>query len=146
MSEFLPKLNGRWRGVTTTWFEPGPGFQDPWEVEFRLLPGGNFALQEHSIQVQGQPHQGWALIGRDDHEHYSVSLADSFHTSTTGVLHMTGGLEDGALSVLGSYAAGEERWGWRTTMTFEGESLLIRAFNIAPDGSEYPALEARLNR
>jgi len=31
-------------------------------------------------------------------------------------------------------------------MTFEGESLLIRAFNIAPDGSEYPALEARLNR
>jgi hypothetical protein len=48
--------------------------------------------------------------------------------------------------VLGSYAAGDQRWGWRTVIHPHPERFVIEAFNIAPDGQEHPALKTQLTR
>ncbi len=148
MSEFLDSLQGEWRGTATTWFEPGPGFQDPWKVSFRVMPGGRVALQDYTMSVQGAPHQGWALIAKEDSGAYTVAWADSFHTGGNSIMNSTGAVDAGGkLSVLGSYAAGpDERWGWRTEVERQGAELLLRAFNITPQGDEYPAIEARLQK
>lgn len=144
MNDLFEKLAGQWQGTATTWFEPGPGFQDPWHVRFRALPGGNFVLQEYTLSVQGKPHEGCALIGRDEGGNVTVAWADSFHTSGTGVMTSTGHVRAGVLDVLGSYEMGGQRWGWRTEMQLEGEELVVRAFNVFPDGASHPAIEVRL--
>lgn len=51
-----------------------------------------------------------------------------------------------AVSVLGSYRAGEQRWGWRTALRREGDALVIEATNIEPGGEETRAIEVRLAR
>lgn len=147
MNSFFANLEGAWEGRATTWFGPGEGFSDPWSMEFQLLQGGKFVLQRHSLEVQGKPHQGWALIGRDDSNEYSMSLADSFHTAGTGLLMSRGRVdESGQLSVLGHFEAGGEQWGWRTTLQVQGEALTLRAYNISPAGEESLAIEAPLTR
>jgi len=45
----------------------------------------------------------------------------------------------------GSYAAGPERWGWRTELHL-GDDLLVRSINISPAGEESPGIEARWTR
>lgn len=87
MSDFLKNLEGCWTGRATTYFGPETSFEDPWSVSFRVLQGGRFALQEHTIQVQGAEHQGWALLGqKGDGSDFTMTLADSFHTADTGLL------------------------------------------------------------
>lgn len=146
MSDFLKDLEGRWTGTATTHMGPETRFEDPWDVSFRVLQGGHFALQEHAIQVDGVAHEGWALLGRKgDTDEYTMTLADSFHTAGSGLLVSEGRLsESGKFSVLGHYQAGPEQWGWRTDMQVHGDSLLITVFNISPDGQEYPAIDAHL--
>jgi hypothetical protein len=146
MSDLLERLAGQWQGTATTWFEPGPGFEDPWKVSFRSVAGGNFVLQEYTMNVQGNPHEGCALIGRDQSGNVTIAWADSFHTGESGVMTSTGRVEDGVLDVLGSFEAGGERWGWRTQMQFEGEVLVMRAFNISPAGESHRAIEMRLRQ
>ena len=76
-----------------------------------------------------------------------MALADSFHTADTGLLVSEGSLvEAGKFSVLGHYQAGNEQWGWRTDMQISDDTLIISVFNVSPDGQEYPAIDARLNR
>ncbi len=148
MTDFLKSLEGRWSGRATTFTGPETRFEDPWTVSFRLLQGGHFALQEHSIQVDGADHQGWALLGQTaDQGDFTMTLADSFHTAGTGLLVSKGKLDPtGKLSVLGHYQAGTEQWGWKTQMQVSADTLVIAVFNISPDGQEYPAIDARLTR
>jgi hypothetical protein len=148
MSDFLASLEGEWSGTATTWFEPGPGFQDPWNVTYRVMPGAGLALQDYTMSVQGSPHQGWALIAREDSGRYTVAWADSFHTGGNSIMTSTGTVDaDGRVSVLGSYEAGpDERWGWRTELQLQGAELTLLAFNITPQGDEYPAIEVRLQK
>lgn len=148
MTDFLKNLEGRWTGPATTYMGPETRFEDPWDVSFRVLQGGHFALQEHAIEVDGVAHQGWALLGRKgDTDEFTMTLADSFHTAGTGLLVSEGRLdESGKFSVLGHYQAGPERWGWRTNMQVEDQSLVVSVYNISPAGQEYPAISAQLSR
>ena len=36
----------------------------------------------------------------------------------------------GPIDVLGSYEAGDQTWGWRTTYESEGDRLLVRHYNV----------------
>jgi hypothetical protein len=49
------------------------------------------------------------------------------------------------IAVLGSYRAGNQRWGWRTVFHEADGQLLLEATNIAPDGQEFPAIDVRLS-
>lgn len=147
MTELFKNLQGRWTGQATTHFGPDTHFDDPWSLQFSILPGGRFLLQEHKIQVQGADHQGWLLFGIDGEGKVTTALADTFHTSESGLLVSTGQLTaEGTLSVLGHYQAGDQRWGWRTEMALHDDTLVISVFNISPEGDEYPAIEGKLTR
>ena len=95
----------------------------------------------------GKPHAGEMLLAFEkDTQRYSLAWIDSFHTGTALMLSTGGPVSGGIISVLGSYAAGEARWGWRTVLRADANAFVIEAFNIAPDGKEDPATKTSLER
>lgn len=145
--DLLNSFIGEWEGTTKTWFEPDA---TPEEGNTRLsvrgIPGGRFTVWDYTGTVQGKPHTGHAIYGFDpDAQKFFSSWVDSFHMSPA--MMVSEGPAGEKVSVLGSYAAGPgPRWGWRTTIELAGGELVVRAFNIAPDGPDMRALETFFRR
>jgi hypothetical protein len=147
--ELLARMVGRWSGPTRTWFEPGATPEEcTSEVSIESVLGGRFVRITSSGRVMDRPHAGEMLVGfHRDLEQYEIAWADSFHTGTSLMLSTGAPQPGGAISVLGSYPAGDERWGWRTVLRLSGpDALLLEAFNITPAGDEMRAIETRLRR
>ncbi len=146
----LVALAGLWEGQTTTWLDPNaPAEESRIEMRVESVLGGRFLRIQYASVIIGKPHAGEMLVAYEkDEQRYSLAWIDSFHTGSALMLS-TGTRApsvDGAISVLGSYAAGDQRWGWRTVIHPHPERLVIEAVNIAPDGTEYPALKTQLAR
>ena len=144
MSHPLTHLTGPWTGPSRTWLDPsGEPETSTWHVDVESLLDGRYVRLRYRGECCGKPHTGEMTLGVDAHEH-TMYWIDSFHTGASA-MWSTGPAGD-AISVLGSYRAGEQRWGWRTAFAVEGEQLVLTAFNIWPDGREQPAIEVRLAR
>lgn len=150
--EQLLALVGRWSGTTSTWLDPeAPADQAGTEATIEALLGGRFVRIDYQSAVQGKPHAGQMLFGfHSDARAFELAWLDSFHTGTA-IMHSTGVASDGAhgalASVLGSYSAGPERWGWRTVLRpLHRDELLIEAYNVSPRGHEDRAIATRLKR
>lgn len=141
----LTHLTGSWTGPSRTWFGPPPIAPDEstWTVEIESLLEGRYVRLRYRGTCTGKPHEGEMTLGVDDKEH-TMYWIDTFHTGASPL--WSTGPAGPEISVLGSYSAGEQRWGWRTRFTEEGEQLVIAAYNIIPDGGEMPAIEVRLAR
>lgn len=147
--EALKRMIGRWSGPTRTWLDPtAPPDVSTTEASVDAILGGRWLRLAYQGSVLGKPHGGEMLIGfHQDAQVFEVAWVDSFHTGTAIMLSTGATREDGAMAMLGSYGAGEERWGWRTVLRLsEKGELVMEAFNISPDGQEYPAIETRLAR
>jgi hypothetical protein len=145
----LAALAGGWRGRTRTWFDPSaPPEETETTARIDVVLGGRFVRLEYTGTVMGKPHAGHMLIGYEPTERrFTAVWVDSFHMSPSMMVSTGDRGPDQTISVLGSYAAGEERWGWRTVLRADGpERLLLEAFNISPDGTEYPAVATTLTR
>lgn len=147
--EALRNMVGRWSGQTQTWLDPSAApDESKTEATIESLLGGRWIRVDYQSTVQGKPHAGQMLIGfHTDAMQFEIAWVDSFHTGTS-VMLSTGALPpDGTVSVLGSYPAGDERWGWRTVLRLplHGE-LVIEEYNISPAGQEDRAVEMRLTR
>lgn len=93
----------------------------------------------------GTPHVGEITVGYND-DHYEMAWIDSFHTGGA-VTPLAGDKGADAVSCLGSYAAGPERWGWRISLSLtEAGELLVEEWNISPAGQADKAIEMRLTR
>ena len=142
-------LAGRWEGPTRTFLEPtAPAVQSVTYARFERILGGRFLRMEYRSELQGKPHAGeWLVAFERAEARCQTAWVDSFHTGT-GMIQSTGTVDDeGVLEVLGSYAAGETRWGWRTRLALEaGDSLVLRSFNLSPEGVEDLAIETHLSR
>jgi hypothetical protein len=110
------------------------------------LLGGRFVRVDYQGTIMGAPHAGQMLFGfhREEGLH-TLAWIDSFHTGTT-IMMSTGAPVGVGVDVLGSYAAGPDRWGWRTWARREGDTLVLEAFNIAPSGESFPAVRSVLRR
>lgn len=147
----LAQLAGNWAGTTQTWFEPGV-LADESAMKGQIKPvlDGRFMLHEYSGSINGKPFTGMALYGYDlGSGKFQTAWIDSFHMGTGIMLSQSGpGAE--TLDVTGSYIAGEEAaesWGWRTELAQPDENtLLIRAYNITPQGEESMATETVYKR
>jgi hypothetical protein len=143
------RLTGRWSGQTKTMFEPGtaPVLSDI-RASVEALLGGRFLRIDYVSAINAEPHAGEFLIGFDPSvNHYSAFWIDSIHTGIVPMVCSGSPTTDGGISITGSYAAGPDRWGWRTMFRLDdSECLHIHAYNISPDGQEHPALETRLTR
>jgi len=147
--QHLLTMVGSWEGPTRTWFDPTAA---PEESRTRLriesVLQGRFVRIDYQGTIQGNPHAGQMILGYEDAERRFTSMwIDSFHMGT-GIMVSSGAQSaDGALALLGSYPAGEERWGWRTLMRIpDPDHLVIEAYNITPAGREDRAIETRLSR
>ena len=150
--EQLLALVGRWSGTTSTWLAPqAPADEAGTEATIEALLGGRFVRIDYQSAVQGKPHAGQMLFGfHSDARAFELAWLDSFHTGTA-IMLSTGAADDGAhgalVSVLGSYRAGPERWGWRTVLRpLHRDELVIEAYNVSPSGHEDRAIATRLKR
>jgi hypothetical protein len=144
MAHPLVHLAGAWSGPARTWLDPSA---DPelasWRAAIEPLLDGTYLRIRYDGECCGKPHTGEMTLGLDDLEH-TMYWIDSFHTGRSA--HWAVGPAGSSILVLGSYRAGEERWGWRTSFQEVEGQLVIAATNISPDGKEYPAIEVRLSR
>ena len=143
--ERLHELVGRFAGETKTWLDadkPPELSKCEWRVE--KVGGGRWVRAETHGMTMGQPHQGEITLGFAN-GHYEMAWVDSFHTADA-IMRLSGpATSDAIISVTGSYAAGDERWGWRSEFHL-GNELTVRAINISPSGQETPAIETTLTR
>ena len=139
----LQGLVGHYSGQTKTWLDPTALPEvTAGELHVSALFGGRWLRLEQLGTCMGKPHAGEMLLGfHKDGGEFELCWADSFHTGTAMMLSTGKPRPDGVIAVTGSYAAGAERWGWRTEL-HPGPQLTVRAFNITPAGEEFPAIES----
>jgi hypothetical protein len=147
--ETLRNMVGRWSGPTQTWLDPSAAPDESrTEVTVESLLGGRWIRIDYQSTVQGKPHAGQMIVGfHKDAKAFEIAWVDSFHTGTSMMLSTGAPRPDGAVSVVGSYGAGNERWGWRTVLRqTQPDELVFEAYNISPAGQEDRAVETRLRR
>jgi hypothetical protein len=106
-------------------------------------------LHEYATTFEDKPQQGAAIYGVHlDAKACESAWVDSFHTGTS-VMFSSSGAGDHAFAALGSYGVGpgQPRWGWRTQIDQpDHDHLVVRMFNITPQGEEALAVETRYAR
>jgi len=143
----LMALAGSYSGEISTYLDPASApDRSSGELHVTRLFGGRWLRLEQSGTVLGKPHAGEMLLGfHGDAAQFESCWVDSFHTGSAMMFSTGAARADGVIAVTGSYAAGPERWGWRTEL-YLGEELLVRAVNISPAGEESLGIEARWTR
>lgn len=145
----LLALVGEWAGPTQTWLDPSaPPDVTHTSAHIEALLGGRVVRASYTGIAAGKPHTGMFLLTFDEAEAcFAMAWIDSFHMGT-GLMYARGApTADGGISFLGSYAAGSERWGWRTVIRpVDASTLSVEATNISPEGQEFRAVETRLSR
>lgn len=145
MSDFVNRLIGRWSGTVRTWLDPAAA---PVENEiggtFRRAFDTGALVHEYQSHVGEHRSDGMALIGTDiATNRHCVSWVDTFHTGSNVMLFAADDrtVENG-VSLHGSYAAGDQAWGWRIEIRVAGaDEVRIDHFNIEPGGEEARAIE-----
>jgi len=148
--QFLSQLAGNWKGISKLWLEPDKLTDEASIVgTIQLLLDGRFALFLYQSSIEGEAQHGMFTFGYNTTiEQYEASWVDSFHNNTA-IMFCVGSAVENGFSVLGSYPdpAGGPDWGWRTEVQLiDREHLIIRAYNIGPEGGEAKATEAALKR
>lgn len=146
----LGEFAGDWTGRNQLWMEPGtPVHESATTATVSRVARGVCASLRYDWEFEGRPQEGLLLVleatepGRDD-----VVWVDSFHTAGRFMRLHGEPDERGRIAALGSYAAPSgPDWGWRLVIGSDGPAELhVLMFNVAPDGTAYPAVEARYRR
>ncbi|PSK91063.1 DUF1579 domain-containing protein [Taibaiella chishuiensis] len=151
MHNRLAQLAGNWTVYTRTWFEPGdPADESEMTGQIKPVLDGRFMMHEYSGSLKGKAFTGVALYGYDlSSGRFQVAWVDSFHMGTGIMLSQSRPGSD-VFDVKGSYVAGgdeAEVWGWRTELDLPDDgTLVIRAYNISPEGEESIATETVYKR
>ena len=146
----LRALEGRWRGVAKTYFEPGVlGDESEWRGTIRPILGGLYMLHEYEGKFDKTPHVGMAIVGYStNYKRYEMAWVDTHHNGRA-IMFAVGAPHDGHASVLGSYpdGVGGPDWGWRTEFEVrDANTIVINAYNITPTGEEALAIETVYRR
>lgn len=133
--------HGPWTGTNRLWLDPDG---EP-EVSDATAEVGPDTLS-YTWSRADQAHQGTYAFTREQ-DTVLATFTDSFHTGSKPMACMGPGSND-RISVTGAYAAppGAD-WGWRTEVdTSRADAVVLRMFNLSPDGGEDRAVEITLHR
>jgi hypothetical protein len=149
----LARLEGAWQGTARTWMDDPSSapVEATWSGRMQTMLGGRFVQFEYRSSLNDKPLAGQLIFGWDRGEAlWTATWFDTFHTGTA-VMLSTGPEAEGAgpIRVLGSYFVGAEhpRWGWRTELDdadLGDRALVLRMYNIMPDGQEALGVEVSL--
>lgn len=147
---FFAQLAGGWAGTSRLWLEPDKLTDEaPLVGNIQLILDGRFALFLYQSSIEAEAQHGMFTFGYNTLlNRYEASWVDTFHNNTA-IMFCTGRETENGFQVLGSYPDpnGGPDWGWRTEVELpDNDHLIITAYNIAPEGGEARATEARLTR
>jgi hypothetical protein len=146
----LSRAEGRWEGTNRLWFDPAlPSHDCATTAEVTFAARGRLLALRYDWSWDGKAEEGLLVLGDDPATgRCDAAWADSFHNSHR-LMPLSGTLAaDGDVSVTGTYTAppGPD-WGWRITLEQpSADALLVRMYNITPDGIAALAVEASYAR
>lgn len=143
----LAALVGEWEGPTMTWLNPDDFPETSvWKGRVEPVLDGRFVRFVYTGTAGGKPHAGELLLGFETSEgRWNGVWIDTFHTGTA-LMALDGGNGD-LPDVHGTYAAGEQRWGWRIRVSQESpDELAFEHWNISPKEDANRAITTRLKR
>ena len=149
--QFLAQLVGGWAGKTLTWLEPeGIPRQAQTQGSIQLVLDGRFILYLYQTSMDAQPQHGLFTFGYNTTlDRWEASWIDSYHNNTA-IMFCTGQQKGpSGFMVVGASPdpTGGPDWSWRTEVDLlDHDHLLIRAYNISPEGAESKAIETQLSR
>lgn len=146
IDELFEQAEGEWEGEYRLWMRPSdePDARSATSAHVTRELGGRSLLLHYDWQYGEDVHLGLAIITRTDDGGISMGWSDTFHAKD-GVMHNAAVGTDS--KVLARYGPEDAPWGWRTEFDLPApDELVIRAFNITPDGTEALATEARYAR
>lgn len=141
---------GHWEGRNKLWFEPhSAAIECASTAEVRGEAAGRMLALRYTWTHDGKPCEGILLFGDDAKAgRCDMAWADSFHNGHR-LMPLTGpAAGEGVPDVRGRYAAppGPD-WGWRITLEHPAaDALVLRMYNVTPDGTEALAVEASYAR
>jgi Protein of unknown function (DUF1579) len=146
----LTRADGDWAGPSLLSFGPDhPTMTCESTAQVTREVTGTALMMRYDWSFEGKPHQGVLLLSDDAASaRCEISWMDSFHYANRMMLLTGAAAGEGEVNVRGSYPAptGPD-WGWRMTLEMpDAETLLLRMFNITPDGQEAWAVEATYRR
>lgn len=147
----LLNLGGEWIGNTKTWFEADVLSDDSQSIlMISSILGNRFISFDYQGSLDGKPFEGKMIIGFDiPYQKFTASWVDSFHMGTQIMLSSGNATEKG-FSILGTYGSpeyGDQLWGWRTTLEIVSDNeIVLRAYNVSPEGEEVKATETAYKR
>ncbi len=149
----LRPMTGTWQATNHLWFMPGdPAHESATTLVVEPAVGDFVTLLRYTWSHDGTPHEGVMLVRDAADSPPDIIWLDDFHTERKFMSLGQGTRTDTVLTATGSYAAppGPD-WGWRVELHVElhvesDDALLVRHYNILPDGQEALAIEARYSR
>jgi hypothetical protein len=144
----LSQMVGKWEGTTRTWFEPDKlAGEAPNQATMHLILDDRFLVQDYQSSIDGNALEGKATYGYDiGLGKFQCAWMDTFHTGTN-LMFSEGSRTEKGFSVLGSWHAGDQIWGWRTEVEItDKDNLTITAYNISPEGEAYKGVETIYKR
>lgn len=145
---FFKQVVGNWEGIAKTFFKPNElGDESSIKGTIAELLDGLFLVHEYEGTLMGEKMLGCAIYGYNEKKNqFEIAWIDNQHMGSE-IMFSTGENNNSFFSVLGKYAAGDQVWGWRTTIEINNEdNLIIRHYNITPDGQEGLGVEIDYKR
>ncbi len=143
----VDKWLGAWAGPNTLYYE-GKELLSDGTAEVRATGQGRFVTLTYTWAYEGAPQEGVivfpAAVGEQP---LRAALFDSWHTGGDLMVFQVLEPVEGVTRLKGSYGTPPEEWGWRIELSQpQAGTLLMRHFNITPDGQEEIAVRADYGR
>jgi hypothetical protein len=147
-TSLLSNWVGSWRGNSRLIQHGQPERASESELAVTPVVLGRFVRVDYTWAYMGKGQEGSLLLGFDSSRAVvEAAWVDSWHMGEKMMICPGEVRGDGGVSVLGSYAAppGAD-WGWRIEIGPEGGGLVMRMFNISPEGKGELAVEGVYRR
>jgi hypothetical protein len=144
----LDQWLGAWTGKNRLYFD-GKELDSDSTAEVSAAGQRRLVSLAYTWAYEGEAQEGLiAFPARLGEQPVDAALFDTWHTGGGLMVMKASWREDGVVVMTGSYAAptGPD-WGWRIELSAPRPSaLLIRHFNLMPDGPEEIAVQAEYGR